>query len=104
MSALEKAGHDTSNPTVEMLNLVDQLYGGGVGGSIRYIANAFGCQIEAIDLTQEFVEAAVHLNKLCGIDDRISVNQGDVTDLSQEDQSFDLVAICSSCALETVLV
>ncbi|MBT3990516.1 MAG: methyltransferase domain-containing protein [Rhodospirillaceae bacterium] len=116
LSALEKAGNDTSNLTVEMLNLVDQLHGGGlkstiaqagmvqigkdtkvfdagcgVGGSSRYIANAFGCQIEAIDLTPEYVETAQRLNKLCGLDDKISVNQGDVTDLSQEDQSFDLV-------------
>ena len=116
LKALEVAGHDTKNLTVEMLNLVDQLHGGGlnstiaqarmvkirentrvfdagcgVGGSSRYLAHTFGCQIEAIDLTLEYVEAAARLNKLCGIDDRISVNQGSVTDIHQEDQSFDLV-------------
>ena len=116
MSALEEAGHDTANPTVEMLNLVDQLHGGGlnstkaqaalvsiregtrvldagcgVGGSSRYLAHTYGCQIEAIDLTAEFVETAARLNKLCGVDDKISVRQGSVTDLPYEDQSFDLV-------------
>ena len=116
MSALEASGHDTANPTVEMLNLIDQLHGGGfnstktqaelvglkgdmqvldagcgVGGSSRYLAHTYGCQIEAIDLTLEFVETSVRLNKLCGIDDKITVRQGSVTDLPYEDQSFDLV-------------
>ena len=116
LSALEAAGHDTSNLTVEMLHLVDQLHGGGlnstiaqadmvnigkdtrvfdagcgVGGSSRYLAQTFGCQIKAIDLTPEYVETAVHFNKLCGLEDRISVSQGNVTDISEDDQSFDLV-------------
>ena len=116
MSALEEAGHDTANPTVEMLNLIDQMHGGGlnstiaqaellgiadhmrvldagcgVGGSSRYLAHTFGCRIEAIDLTPEFVETAARLNGLCGLDDRISVRQGSVTDLPYEDQGFDLV-------------
>lgn len=116
MRALEGAGHDTANPTVEMLNLIDQLHGGGfkstrtqaelagvrgymrvldagcgVGGSSRYLAHTYGCRIEAIDLTPEYVETALQLNKLCGIDDQIAVRQGSVTDLPYEDQSFDLV-------------
>jgi SAM-dependent methyltransferase len=116
MAALKSAGHDTANPTVEMLNLVDQLHGGGlngtkaqaelvrmtgnmrvldagcgVGGSSRYLAHTYGCRIEAIDLTPQYVETATRLNKLCGIDDRISVRQGSVTDLPYEDRSFDLV-------------
>ncbi len=116
MGALKDAGHDTAHPTVEMLNLVDQLHGGGlnatktqaelvsiaehtrvldagcgVGGSGRYLTNTYGCRIEAIDLTPEFVETAGHLNKLCGLDDRISVRQGSVTDLPYKDESFDVV-------------
>jgi SAM-dependent methyltransferase len=116
MGALRAAGHDTANPTVEMLNLIDQLHGGGlnstkaqaelvgvgkdmrvldagcgVGGSSRYLGHTYGCRIEAIDLTPQYVETAAWLNKLCGIDDKISVRQGSVTDLPYEDQSFDLV-------------
>ena len=116
LEALAAAGHDTSNPTVEMLNLIDQLHGGGlnstknqaelvgfakdarvidagcgVGGSSRYLAHTYGCRIEAIDLTPEYVEAAVRLNELCGLGDRIAVRQGSVTDLPFEDQSFDIV-------------
>ena len=116
MRALAAAGYDTASPTVEMLNLVDQLHGGGlsstkaqaemvgvakdmrvldagcgVGGSSRYLAHTYGCQVEAIDLTPHYVEAAVRLNGLCGLDKKIVVRQGSVTDLPYADQCFDLV-------------
>jgi SAM-dependent methyltransferase len=116
MAALARAGHDTASPTVEMLNLVDQLHMGGlnstkdqaelvgitsdmrvldagcgVGGSSRYLAHKYGCQVEAIDLTSQFVEAAATLNRLCGMESRIAVRQGSVTDLPYADRSFDLV-------------
>ena len=116
LSALAAAGHDSNNPTVEMLHLVDQLHGGGlnateaqaklvgvagstrvldagcgIGGSSRYLAHTYGCQIEAIDLTPEFAEAAIRLNELCGLGDRISAQQGSVTNLPHDDESFDLV-------------
>jgi SAM-dependent methyltransferase len=99
-----------------MLNLVDQLHGGGlnstkvqaglvpinqdtrlldagcgVGGSSRYLAHTYGCRVEAFDLTPQFVEAAVQLNALCGLADRISVREASVTDLPYADRSFDLV-------------
>ena len=116
MRALAAAGHDVSKPTVEMLNLVDQLHVGGlnatktqadliaitdelrvldagcgVGGSSRYLAHNYGCRVEAIDLTPQYVEAAAQLNKLCGMHDRITVRQGNVTELPYADRSFDLV-------------
>ncbi len=116
LSALAAAGHDSNNPTVEMLHLVDQLHGGGlqstkaqaelvgvteemraldagcgIGGSSRYLTHTHGCRVEAIDLTPEFVETASRLNELCGLGDRITTRQGSVTDLPYDDQSFDLV-------------
>jgi sarcosine/dimethylglycine N-methyltransferase len=116
MAALRAAGHDTANPTVEMLNLIDQLHGGGlnstkrqaellgvakemrvldagcgVGGSSRYLAHTYGCRVDAIDLTPQFVETAARLNELCAMDAKITVRQGSVTDLPYEDRSFDLV-------------
>ena len=35
MAALEAAGHDTANLTVEMLNLVDQMHFGGLNSTGR---------------------------------------------------------------------
>jgi SAM-dependent methyltransferase len=116
MHALAAAGYDVSRLTVEMLNLVDQMHGGGlnatkaqaewvgvarhmrvldagcgIGGSSRYLAATFGCQLDAIDLTPEFVATAMRLNVLCGIDGKITVREGSVTDLPYADGSFDIV-------------
>jgi ubiquinone/menaquinone biosynthesis C-methylase UbiE len=116
MAALAAAGHDVSKPTVEVLSLIDQLHGGGlnstkaqaalipigketrvldagcgIGGGSRYLAQTYGCRVEAIDLTPQFVEAAARLNTLCGMSDRISVREGSVTGLPYPDRSFDVV-------------
>lgn len=116
LGGLAAAGYDTGDPTVEMFNLADQMHGGGlnatkiqakaagiagsmrvldagcgIGGSSRYLAHTYGCRVEAIDLTPEFVAAAVRLNALCGLDDRIAVREGSVTDLPYENGSFDQV-------------
>jgi SAM-dependent methyltransferase len=116
MRALAEAGKDTTALTVETLNQIDQLHGGGlnstkfqaelvginkdtrvldagcgVGGSSRYLAHTYGCRVEGIDLTPEFIEAAGRLNELCGLGDKINVRTGSVTDLPYEDKSFDLV-------------
>ena len=116
LRALSEAGHDTARPTVAMFNLVDQLHGGGlnstkaqaewsgvaksmrvldagcgVGGSSRYLACTYGCKIDAIDLTPDYVAAAKRLNELCGLGEAITVREGSVTDLPYGDASFDLV-------------
>jgi len=116
MHTLAAAGYDTAKPTVEMLNLVDQLHGGGlnatkaqaelagvakdmqvldagcgIGGSSRYLAHTYGCRVEAIDLTPQYVETAKRLNELCGLGGRIAVREGSVMNLPYADQNFDLV-------------
>src|SRR5207247_9416958 len=55
--------------------------GSGIGGTARYIAERSRCHVAAVDLTEEYCEAARWLNQLAGLDDRISVRQADVTDL-----------------------
>ena len=116
LRALAAAGHDTSHPTVDMLNLADQMHGGGlnatktqaelagiaagmrvldagcgVGGSSRYLAHAYGCRVDAVDLTPLFVATAERLNALCGISDMIAVREASVTALPFEDRRFDHV-------------
>jgi SAM-dependent methyltransferase len=116
LNALQEAGCDTDNLTVEMLSLIDQLHAGGltstkaqaelagvtgemrvldagcgIGGACRYLAHSYGCRVEAIDLTPEYVETAQRLNAMCDLDDRIAVRQGSVTALPYADESFDLV-------------
>ena len=65
--------------------------GSGIGGTARFLADQFRCRVTAIDLTEEYCETARWLNRLVGLDNRISVQQGDVTDLPFDDASFDVV-------------
>jgi sarcosine/dimethylglycine N-methyltransferase len=65
--------------------------GSGIGGTARFLADQYGCRVSAIDLTEEYCETARWLNMLVGLDDRISVRQGDVTDLPFANASFNVV-------------
>jgi sarcosine/dimethylglycine N-methyltransferase len=65
--------------------------GSGIGGTARFIADTCGCRVTAVDLTDEYCETARWLNRLAGLDDRISVRQADVTELPFPDATFDVV-------------
>jgi sarcosine/dimethylglycine N-methyltransferase len=62
--------------------------GSGIGGTARYIAGRSGCHVVAVDLIEEYCEVARWLNQLAGLDDLITVRQGDVTDLPFKDATF----------------
>ena len=64
--------------------------GSGVGGTARYVADHYGCQVTAVDLTDEYCETNRWLNRLVGLDERISVRQADVTELPFPDGTFDV--------------
>jgi SAM-dependent methyltransferase len=64
--------------------------GSGVGGTARYVADHCGCTVNAVDLTDEYCETSRWLNRLVGLDDRISVRQADVTELPFADGTFDV--------------
>jgi cyclopropane fatty-acyl-phospholipid synthase-like methyltransferase len=65
--------------------------GSGVGGTARYVADQRGCPVSAIDLTEDYCETSRWLNRLVGLDERISVRQADVTDLPFDDNTFQVV-------------
>ena len=65
--------------------------GAGIGGTARFLAATYGCQVTAVDLTGEYCETASWLNKLTGLDDKITVRQADVTDLPFAGAAFDVV-------------
>lgn len=64
--------------------------GSGVGGTARYVAEHYGCPVTAVDLTDEYCDTSRWLNRLVGLDDRISVRQADVTELPFADSTFDV--------------
>jgi len=64
--------------------------GSGIGGTARYVADHCGCPVTAVDLTEEYCETSRWLNRLVGLDDRISVRQADVTELPFADGTFDV--------------
>lgn len=64
--------------------------GSGIGGTARYLADQRGCTVTAVDLTDEYCETNRWLNRLVGLDDRISVRQADVTELPFPDATFDV--------------
>jgi 2-polyprenyl-3-methyl-5-hydroxy-6-metoxy-1,4-benzoquinol methylase len=41
--------------------------GTGIGGTARFLAGQYGCQVTAIDLTEEYCETARWLNRLVGV-------------------------------------
>jgi sarcosine/dimethylglycine N-methyltransferase len=65
--------------------------GSGIGGTARFVADECRCHVTAVDLTEEYCETARWLNRLVGLDKRISVHQGDVTELPFADATFDVV-------------
>lgn len=114
--ALKAAGHDPDNLTITALSEVDHLHGGGlattevqadlagipkgchvldagcgIGGPSRFLADSYGCTLEAIDLTPEYVQVAHQLNEKVGLSKKITVKIGSVTDLPYADQTFDVV-------------
>jgi SAM-dependent methyltransferase len=64
--------------------------GSGIGGTARYVADHCGCAVTAVDLTDEYCQTSRWLNRLVGLDDRITVRQADVTELPFAAGTFDV--------------
>jgi MPBQ/MSBQ methyltransferase len=115
-AALEQAGIDRANVTLEALAHLDQLHVEGLdattrlaalagisrgdrvldvccgmAGPARYLAKRFGCTVVGVDLTEQFLETAALLTDLTGLTDLVSVERGDATDLRFDAASFDVV-------------
>lgn len=65
--------------------------GTGIGGTARFLAATYGCQVTAVDLTEEYCQTARWLNKLAGLDEKIDVRRADVTALPLADGAVDVV-------------
>lgn len=63
--------------------------GSGLGGSARTLAAEFGCHVTGVDLSQEFVDAALVLSERVGSADRVGFRHGDALNLPFEKNRFD---------------
>jgi len=63
--------------------------GCGLGGASRFAAQQYGCRVTGIDLTHEYVKTGEVLCSWVGLDNRITLEQGDATATSYSDGAFD---------------
>jgi sarcosine/dimethylglycine N-methyltransferase len=73
-------------PQTQVLDL-----GSGIGGTARYIADRYECQVTTVDATEDYCATAGWLNHLVGLDDRISVHHADATALPFAEATFQVV-------------
>ena len=112
--ALKGDGADPERPSIETLAPYDQFHGrgleatkdvaglmparaedhvldigSGIGGPARWFARHFGCRVTGIDLTPEFCEAARHLTRLVGMEERVRFELGNALAMPFADASFE---------------
>ncbi len=71
-------------PAMRLLDI-----GSGIGGPARHFAETYGCSVVGIDLTPDYVQAAVRLTRLVGLEGRVSFETGSALALPFAAQSFD---------------
>lgn len=64
--------------------------GSGLGGSARYLATEYECDVTGIDITQEYIDVANALAELTGLEKIVNFKQASALDLPFEDNTFDV--------------
>ncbi|MCG8618511.1 MAG: class I SAM-dependent methyltransferase, partial [Desulfobacterales bacterium] len=115
-AAFEQSGKPIRDISIRDLGPVDQLHTGGapatlalmkkaglpeasrildagcgIGGSSRLLADTFGFKVTGIDLVADFVETARMLSEWAAPESDTDFDQGSVTDLPYEANTFDAV-------------
>ena len=65
--------------------------GAGFGGSARYLAKTYGCEVVALNLSEAENERDRQKNKEQGLDHLVTVVDGNFESLPYENESFDIV-------------
>lgn len=63
--------------------------GCGAGGPARVVTARTGCQVTGIDLTPDFIDAGIELNRCCGLQNQVTLHQGSALDMPYDADSFD---------------
>jgi ubiquinone/menaquinone biosynthesis C-methylase UbiE len=65
--------------------------GCGLGGTARYLAEHYNCNVNGVDLTEEYISAGTKLTEFANLGDRVELQFGSALDLPYEDERFDIV-------------
>ena len=65
--------------------------GCGLGGSARYIAEKYGCNVIGIDLTEQYIDVADKLTEMVKMSDKVSFKQASALDIPFESDRFDVI-------------
>ena len=65
--------------------------GCGLGGSARYLAKKYDCNVFGIDLTDEYIDVAHKLTEFVNLSDKVSFKQASAIDLPFPSENFDIV-------------
>ena len=115
-AGLHLAGKDVNSLTVDDLAPIDEFHtrgrestlevaelanlkasdlvldvGCGLGGTARYLAEQFKCNVAGIDLTEEFISVAKKLTELVGLSNRVELRHGSALEIPYENERFDIV-------------
>jgi len=115
-AGLNLAGKDANSLTVDDLAPIDEFHirgrestlevaelanlkasdlvldvGCGLGGTARYLAEQYNCNVAGLDLTEEYVSVGKKLTELVGLSDRVELRHGSALEIPYEDERFDIV-------------
>ena len=65
--------------------------GSGYGGSARYLASRFGCQVTCLNLSEKQNNLNWRLTKKAGLTDKIRIVHGDFENIEEADDSYQIV-------------
>jgi SAM-dependent methyltransferase len=114
IEGLNKLGKDLSGITLDDLQPVDEFHirgdaatreliqlaeftpdmhildvGCGIGGSTRRLARETGCRVTGIDLSDEYIDTAIRLTQLLGMEKRVRFQAASALELPFADDAFD---------------
>jgi len=64
--------------------------GAGLAGFARVLADAYGCQVDCVEMSEDYCVGARLLNRLTGLEELVAVHQCSALDLPFPDNSMDV--------------